>query len=548
MPTAQDLDTLRALLAQLQTVSSFQPGDLIRAADWNTLAGAVSQLAQTVLAAESAATVPPHQHLDQVDLTWFTQQVNDLIQRGPLADPAAQNRLTALEQTQGRLQSNLDTTTSTLSDLRSRVSDVATNDLVRQTAITNVQRTLSNVADPGPAIAAMRASLDSVQGSLATVQQAAASLVVNGEPMDIGALAGRLASLEQFRDGLKSANGQLLDGITLDQRFSQIQAAAVTQDQLTQAFKDHPPEIPADQVNELETRLGTTLHDQVNTQLQTFQTQVQSSLDTRFASVGDLVSSRINDAVPGLTQTLTTNLNASIAAAQKAATDAASASAQAAIAAREQAIRTDLGAQISSLNAGLISVINAQVTKQVGTSLQAVQGSLTSATHKLDALTATVAQQGTTLQDHATQLAAVPQTLANLKNDLQQSVIDQVNLQVVAINRNIADQFAAFRKTQADQLSVATQNILSQASSAATQAATTAATNAANTLRAQMVADMQTIAQQQATAVLNTQVKSVVASAVSEQFAAVPGMVASEVQRVNAGQLNVNRVGNVINR
>src|SRR5215831_540514 len=216
MPTAQDLNTLRTLLAQLQTVSSFQPGDLIRAADWNTLAGVVAQLAQAVLAAESATTVPPHQHLDQVDLTWFTHQVNDLIQRGPLADPAAQNRLTALEQTQGRLQSNLDAATSALSDLRSRVSDVATNDLVRQTAITSVQRTLSSVADPGPAIAAMRASLDSVQSSLATVQQAASSLVVNGKPVDIGALAGRLTSVERFRDGFKSANGQLLDGATLD--------------------------------------------------------------------------------------------------------------------------------------------------------------------------------------------------------------------------------------------------------------------------------------------------------------------------------------------
>jgi hypothetical protein len=544
MPTAQDLDTLRALLAKLQTVSSFQPGELIRAADWNTLAGAVAELAQTVLAADSA-TVPPHQHLDQLDLTWFTQQVSDLVQRGSLSDPAAQNRLTALEQTQTRLQTNLDAATSTVSDLRSRVSDVATNDLVRQTAITNVQRTLTNVADPAPAIAAMRASLDSVQSSLATVQQAASSLVVGGKPVDVGALAGRLSSLEQFRDGLKSANGQLLDGATLDQRFTQLQSTAVTQDQLTQAFKDHPVEIPADQITGLETRVGTTLRDQVNTQLQTFQGQVQSNLDTRLASVGDLVNSRISDAVPGLTQTLTTSLNASIATAQKAATDAASASAQAAIAAREQAIRGDLGAQIAGVNAGLGAAINAQVTQQLGASLQAIQGSLTAATQRLDAVTATVTQQGTSLQDQATQLAAVPQTLANLKNDLQQSVLNQVSLQVATINRSISDQFAAFQKTQSDQLSIATQNVLAQASSAATAAATTAATNAANTLRAQINADMQTVAQQQATAIMNAQIKSAVTTAVNAQFAAVPGMVASEVQRVSSSQLQVNR--NAIN-
>ena len=547
MPTAQDLDTLRALLAQLQTVSTFQPGELIRAADWNTLAGAVAQLAQHVLAAESAAAVPPHQHLDQVDLTWFTQQVSDLVQRGSLSDPAAQNRLTGLEQTQGRLQANLDAATSTISDLRSRLTDVATNDLVRQTAITNVQRTLTSVADPGPAISAMRASLDSVQSSLATVQQAASSLVINGKPVDVGALAGRLGNLEQFRDGLKSANGQLLDGASLDQRFTQLQTTAVTQDQLTQAFKDHPVTIPADQINGLETRLGTTLHDQVNTQLQTFQGQVQSNLDTRLASVGDLVKSQINSAVPGLTQTLTTNLNASIAAAQKATTDAANTSAQAAISAREQAIRADLAAQIASVNTGLVAAVNAQVTQQLGVSLQSVQGALAAAAQKLDAVTATVSQQGTTLQDQATQLASVPQTLAGMKNDLQQSVLSQVNLQVATINRTISDQFAAFQKTQFDQINVATQNILAQASSAATQAATTAATNAANTLRAQITADMQTIAQQQATAILTAQIKNAVTTAVNAQFAAVPGMVATEVQRVSSSQLAVSR-NLVINR
>jgi hypothetical protein len=395
----------------------------------------------------------------------------------------------------------------------------------------------------------MRASLDSVQSSVALVQQAASSLVVNGTPVDIGALAGRLTQLESFRDGFKSASGQLLDGATLDQHFTQIQATAVTQDQLTQALDNHPVQVPADQIDALETRLGGTLRDQVNTQLQTFQTQMQSNIDTKFAAVGDLVNTRINDATPGLTQTISTNLNSTIAAAQKAATDAAIAGAQAAIAAREQAIRADLGAQIAGVNAGLAAAINAQVTQQLGTSLQNIQGALATSAQKLDAVTATVTQQGATLQSQATQLASVPQTLASMKNDLQQSVLDQVNLQVATINRNISDQFAAFQKTQADQLNVATQNILSQATSAATQAATTAATNAANTMRAQILADMQTIAQQQATFILKSQVKNEVLTAVNNQFAAVPGLVASEVRRVSGSQTVVNpNLGPLISR
>lgn len=533
MPTAQDLDTLRALLAQLQTVSSFQPGELIRAADWNTLAGVVARLAQAVLAADSATTVPPHQHLNQVDLGWLTPQLSALLQRGSLADPAAQNRFAGLEQKHARLQATVDATTSTLVDIRKRVSDVSTNDLVRQTSLTTLQRVVADIIDPGPEIAAMRASLDSVQGSISAVQKAAAGLVIDGKPLDLGDVAARLATMEQFRDSFRSATGQILDGATLEERYARIEATAITQDQLTNAFQDHGAKLPTEQIDQIETRLGTTLQDRVNEQLQAFQTEVQSNIATRFAAVGDLIAVRVNEAMPGLTQTLTASLNASIAAAQRSAIDTSNSNALAAIAVREQVFRADVQNQLAALNAGLSTAVGAEVKQQLGASLQQVQGSVSAIAQRLETVTAAVAQQGATLQDQARQLASVPQTLANIRNDLQKAVLDEMSLQVAAVNRSIADQFAAFRKTQADQFSVTAQNLLNQATSAATQAAATAGTAAANAVRAQIVAEMQSVAQQQATAIFNAQMKTAVTSEVKEQFAALPGLVANEVQRFN---------------
>src|SRR5262249_50799689 len=145
MATAQDLTRLRAMLAQLEQIGSVQTGELIRAADWNSLASAVADLARTVLAAESDTTVPPHQHPDQVDLNWLTQPVRDLIQRGGLSDPATQNRLTNLEQNLQRFGTRLDGTSKNVEDFRGRLTDVATNDLARQSAVSSVQRSLANV-------------------------------------------------------------------------------------------------------------------------------------------------------------------------------------------------------------------------------------------------------------------------------------------------------------------------------------------------------------------------------------------------------------------
>jgi hypothetical protein len=532
MATAQDLDRLRALLAKMQQVGSAATGELIRAADWNTLAGSIADLAQVVLAADTAAAVPPHQHLDQVDLDWFTATVRDLIQRGGLSDPATQNRLALLEQALQRLAARVDATSSTIDSYRGRLTDLATSDLARQTALTTVQRAVNNVVDPRPDIAAMRASLDSVQASIATVQQTAANLTVGGAPIDFGALVGRVSNLETFRDQFRSADGALLDASTIEHRLATIEATAVTQDQLNQILADRPLTVPPEVVNGLETRLGATLRDQVTAQLGAFQTQVQGNLDTRLAGVSELVASRLADAVPSIAATVTANVNQSVAAAQKAAIDTAGANAQAAIAAREQAIRNDLAAGLASVNDSIAAAVGTQVAQQVAVALQPVRASLNANSQKIDALSTQVAQHEVTLQQHSATLAQFPLTLAATKSDLAQQLQNEIALQVAAINRSIDDRFTSFQKQQNDLLSAALQNITTKVTDAATLAATNAANNAANAVRAQIVADMQTVARDQANAIVAGQLRTAVNQAVSDRLASLPNLVATEVQRV----------------
>jgi hypothetical protein len=532
MPTAQDLDRLRALVAQLQHIGSVQTGELIRATDWNALAAAIADLARAVLATEAASTVPAHAHLDQVDLDWFTPAVRDLVQRGPLADPAVQNRLTGIEQKLTRHGSQLDSATQTVESFRGRLTDVATNDLARQSALTSVQRTLNNVIDQRPDIAAMRASLDAVQGNLSAVQEAAAKLTVNGQILDAGALASNITILQAFRDSFKSANGQMLDAATMENELANINGRLVTKDDLTQAFKDHPLTLPPEEITGIETRLGTTLRDQFNGQLKTFQTQIQGSVDQRLNGVGDLVTSRLNEAAPGIAQTVTDSLGAKIDAAEQAAIKAANANTQTAIATREQSILADVGDQIAALNAGVVASVTSQVTQQLDTALQSVRASVDTATARINSLTQIVTKQGAGLDQHSTALAAVSQTLASLKNDLQKTVLDEINLQVAAINRSIDDRFSQLKNLQNDQITTLTNTLLTKATDVAADAATKTANNAVAQLRTQLMADMQAVARDQATAILNDQVKKLVTSTVKDQLAGLSPMIAAEVQRV----------------
>ncbi len=126
MPTPQDLQRLRALLAQLMAIGNVQRGELIRAEDWNSLVTAVTDVAQAVLSVEATPTVPPHEHLDQVGSAWLSQQLRDLVERGPLADPATQTRLLDLDQRLKRLTDRLDEMRGRVDEFRGRMTDVVT--------------------------------------------------------------------------------------------------------------------------------------------------------------------------------------------------------------------------------------------------------------------------------------------------------------------------------------------------------------------------------------------------------------------------------------
>src|SRR5688500_8373831 len=136
MPTTQDLDRLRGLLGQLTQIGEARRGELIRAEDWNALVLAVADIARAVLAADAAVAVPGHEHPDQVTAAWLSPDLRDLLERGPLADPAVQKRLTDIEQTLRRTRETQDASDKKVEEFRGRLSDVAARDVERQAAVT----------------------------------------------------------------------------------------------------------------------------------------------------------------------------------------------------------------------------------------------------------------------------------------------------------------------------------------------------------------------------------------------------------------------------
>ena len=533
MPTPEDLQRLRGLLNQLNSIGNVQRGELIRAEDWNALVEAVSNVAQAVLSAEATETVPPHEHPDQVSSGWLSPQLREAFERGPLADPAAQQRLLELEQGLRRLSERLDESRNRVDEFRGRLTDIFTRDIEREAAVTSVRRAVEGVTDPRPDLLNIRNTLASVQREMGSVLQAASRLTVDGQVVDLGNVVNRVGQLEGLRDRLRLANGQLLDGAAFEQRLAEVTTRSVSQQQLDDAIRTRPTQVPTEVLSGIEDRLGTNLRNQVNGTLETFSTQIRGEVTTRLGNVGDLVNSRLNDALPAVTQSINTTLTASIETARRAAIDAAIAGAGQALNTREQAIRADLQSGLAELRTGIPVTVRAEVGQQLPAQLAGVRTDLTAVNRRLDLVSAQATRQDETLNQHSVVIAAIPQDQANLRTELRQSLLTEIDVRFTNSTRLLDDRLAAFDRTQADRFRNLSDDLRRQSSDTAQRIATETASAQLRDLRAQMLAEIRSVAREEVTVGIRDQVRLQVNDAVKDRFAEVPGLIATEVRRTN---------------
>src|SRR5918992_886787 len=125
MPTVEEIDRLTALLARLGPLADAQTGELIRAEDWNTVVDVLVEVARALIE-DQERPVRPHDHPDQVQLGWLDPRLRQVVEGGPLADPANIARVDSLERADERLQAALDGLAAQVAELRERGREIAT--------------------------------------------------------------------------------------------------------------------------------------------------------------------------------------------------------------------------------------------------------------------------------------------------------------------------------------------------------------------------------------------------------------------------------------
>jgi len=387
MATVEELDRLRAIVTRLGPLASAQAGELIRAEDWNDAIGALQEVARA-LVEDREAPVPPHEHPDQVAIGWLDPRLRQLVESGPVGDPAALARVGALERADEGLRAALDAIRAELDDVRTRSRDIATRDLDRQAAVNVVRRKLEGVADAREDVAAVRSSLAAVHDRVTRAVELAEKLQDGGEPVDLGALSGRVAELAKLREGLTLPSGEVLDAPALERKLAELRNELVTQDELDEALEDRTPELPPEREQALKADLTEALKADFAERDDAVRDQVAKLVDDRLAAVDEKVAKAVADARPGIVDSVLTVTRQELDARAAVILTTAGDDADARVKAGTSVLREQLLDELAGLRKELPATIAAELDAQLPARLAPLTQDLAALRGELDGVTA----------------------------------------------------------------------------------------------------------------------------------------------------------------
>ncbi len=349
MPTVAELERLEALVGLLAPLTQVQRGELIRADNWNTVVGALIEVARAVLAETREDALPVHEHAEQVSIGWLDPRLRTLLERGPISDPAIVSRIEEIDRAMWRVSHRVDHVDEDLTEIRNRVAEVSTRDLTRQSDVTAVRRSVEGLSNAKEDVLALRETLRSLQTDVRVAVEVGSRLILNGQPVDIAVIDQRIRDVESLRERLRTPTGELLDATVVERRLAELTTTLVTEDELDEALNQRPGRVPEDVLDQLRETLRGDLTLDFQASFETLRTDVTTSVNDRLAGVDVTIAQRISDALPGLQASVAATIRPELAAAVERGSEELRAVIDARLAEQSGALRGEFGARFDDL-------------------------------------------------------------------------------------------------------------------------------------------------------------------------------------------------------
>lgn len=237
MASAETLELLDEIVRGAEAAAGKGPGQPLRAAEWNTLAGAIARLARlaAVRARDEAEALDrtyaraDHGHLGAVTLAWFDAPTRALIEERAGATEATA-RLTTLERGMRALEARMGELLGQVDRLRDGLTVATDAQRVRDRAAERLNERLTGVLDLERRVS----TVDERFAALDTRMQQALAFAdtlrdVTGAPVNIATLDARVINLLQTQERLKLADGEVVRMIEVERRIAALESNTLTE-------------------------------------------------------------------------------------------------------------------------------------------------------------------------------------------------------------------------------------------------------------------------------------------------------------------------------
>lgn len=443
MPTTEDLARLQGMLAALTPLTTKGSGEVIRAEDWNTLAGAVTAMAGVVISA-GPDVAPPHDHAGAVGLSWLDPGLRAVVQGGGLSDPSSDARLGAVERGLSRLDERITAMGDLVTQLQTAAGNAAADNLNHRGRIAAIDATVSGLSDARTDVANLRSSLASLQVSVSTAVKAADGLQVDGQP--IGDVVTALVDRVGRTEGVERQNSATLAQV------SSATTDVVTHAQLQEAVGSVQATLSPEERDALRQSVESDVQQSINATVGGATQQLQNQLTDGLAGIDGKVSTAVASATSGVTAAVVAQvqpqINDAVAASQASILTTVSTQIGDAVSRSQDTVEADL----ATLRTQVPGIVGQEVTRQVGGALSGVDTQLGTLGQRLDAVNQRVAAHDSEITALNRRVTQIPLDEAGNRQALQTQLEGEIGQQGQTSDAALAAGLAGVRTDFQSQL------------------------------------------------------------------------------------------------
>ncbi len=534
MPTVADLERLQGLVRRLTPLTTAQGGELILAQSWNVVVNALIEIARAVLTQErSNGLVARHEHTDQVTVSWLDPRLRSLIERGPLSDPAAEEKVAELGRNTKRLSSRADEFLASFNEIRSQLLDFSTRDLTREALLTALGRKVEGISDGRDDVLALRRTLETIRRDVDTAIEIASHLRVDGQIVDIAALLARIKLLEELRTRLIRPSGELFDAAAFEMQLQELTNSLVTEEELTGALNDRLGNFTPGLLEGIEENLRTVLNNDADDKLKKLTEELHNEIARRLSEIDAIVDRAIADELVPFREQILSTIRPEINSAVQESQQATLALFEKRLAEYDATLRQDINRQLEELKKSLHESFMREVEQRLSDRLAPIQEELARLSERMKRAEAQ-------LKDHEGRIAKLESGLQQAQQQTNTALAQMRHALVLEIKRSEKALMKEIEKCCADNdrinqvridnaVADARKALLAEAQTSAAEAAAVEGRLIQNRLRG----EMRQIAKDEVAA-LNDRIRELAAKEIQNAFTSVPGMISREVLRATA--------------